>query len=314
MKKTTLLLSFLSIIIFSQFGHSQDVIFSQFENAPLYLNSALTGNYDDQGRVYLNYRRQWATALKSGAHRSGSLGLDSKIAVGKKRSVGYGISTFLDRAGEVNFGTNQFNLHSSLIQKIGNVEKAHHSIALGVKLGFSRLRIIEDGTNYIDISPGIVWSYFSNARFSFQVGSSIDHINRPNISFSQTGTFRLYGRFNLHGNIEIPILKKISVVPSFLFSRQGPHEQLTFGSDCKYLFKSNNRYNPFTAMNIGFFGRAGLDYKDERTINTVIFRTSFETKAMSFGLSYDSFISNYRTNFGGPSIELSLGYKFGNRK
>lgn len=55
---------FLVVSIFNAcVSYAQDVQFSQFYNAPLYLNPALTGT-SHSSRAILNYRNQWPTAGK----------------------------------------------------------------------------------------------------------------------------------------------------------------------------------------------------------------------------------------------------------
>ena len=285
---------------------SQDLVFSQFENAPLNLNSALTGNFDGKARTNFNYRNQGITGTTSAAYKSGALSFDTKKDLGNNRTIGYGFSAMIDRAGSLNFGTNHLNFYASIIQNFGDVTKSHHSIAIGVGNGLDRFQFGRDKILYFDMSTGIVWSYFSNSRFCFQIGSSINHVNRPDISFNPMVENQIYRRVNVHGNVEIPIVKKMSLIPSFLYATQGPHEEVMFGLQSKHLFTAQNRYNPFSSMKFGLFGRAGTDFTGSRKINSYIFRLSAETKTFQIGLSYDYFII---APLG--AVEIMLGYKFG---
>ncbi len=56
-----------SILIFTGQSNAQDPRFSQFFSAPQLLNPALTGVFDGEYRVNINYRNQWNSILdKSG--------------------------------------------------------------------------------------------------------------------------------------------------------------------------------------------------------------------------------------------------------
>ena len=43
---------------------AQDAVYTQWENMPLTINPALTGNFDGLLRLRAQYRNQWASILK----------------------------------------------------------------------------------------------------------------------------------------------------------------------------------------------------------------------------------------------------------
>ena len=102
---------------------------------------------------------------------------------------------------------------------LGNPNNLHHSIAIGLNVGLTTSKIdfenaqwpggmpptdINEKTNFTDVSVGLLWQYRSNTHFSFNLGSALHHLNRPNVSFSDSSVSKLYQRFNLHGHVEIP--------------------------------------------------------------------------------------------------------------
>lgn len=302
MKNLTIAISFFFLMTIS-IG-AQDVIFSQYDHAAIYLNSALTGNFEGKLRGSMILKDTRLNSLGS-FYRTGLLSIDSKSSLGNNRTIGYGISTIIDRAGSSNFGSNQFHLNSSIIQNFGKSVNSNHSIALGVDFGLVRRQFLDLYNYYFDFSPGVVYSYSRNSTFSLQVGASIHHINRPNIAFSSVFEDKLYSRVNVHSNLEIAVYKGFSIVPSFLFVDQGPHNSIFSGSQFKYKFNTDNQKNPFSSLAIGLMNQSGRNYLNKLVSNGYILRTTIETEKARVGLSYD-FTKIYRR-----SIEMSLQYRFG---
>ena len=115
---------------------------------------------------------------------------------------------------------------------------------------------LNDKTNFADISGGLLWQYKSNTHFSFTLGSALHHLNEPNVSFYDSSFVSLNYRFNLHGTIEIPLVQKLSIIPSFLFSSQGPSEQLLYGLNSRwYLNAQDQNY-----VQLGFFAKSTNNY------------------------------------------------------
>ena len=270
------------------------------------MNSALAGNFDGKGRASLHYREQWRSALQAGAYKTGALSFDSKALIGDKSAIGFGFSSLIDRAGDINLGTNQLNMHGSFIQKFGDSKAAHHSLAFGTGIGLSRYRTDFEGVNYLDLSSGLIWEYVTKYRFSFQLGTAIHHLTRPDIILPNFGEKTFYRRYTIHGKAELPITKKISAIPSFRFVNQGPSEILMAGTDARFLRNVENKYLPIRFVNVGVFATVGEDFTGNRRLNSIVFRSTIEAKILTFGFSYDYYIS-------APSgaFEFMLGYKFG---
>ncbi|MBK7096945.1 MAG: PorP/SprF family type IX secretion system membrane protein [Saprospiraceae bacterium] len=315
--KNILQLILISILLISSSNiKSQDLFFSQFENAPLNLNPGLTGNFDGKARFFFNYRNQWPSILKDYSPKTGSLSIDSKFVIGIANNIGVGINTVVDRSGSLNYQTNQYNFLSSIIHNFGDGQNADHSISFGIKFSLVNQKIDWENASwpgetdppelynskirYLNISSGVVWQYHSDSRFSLQLGSSIHNINKPNISFHKLNEHNLTIGFSLHGHSEVPVIRNVSLVASFLFSKQGPFDIIVIGLNSKWYFKPDNFTN---FLQIGLYGKSGKDYSGKRSFNTYVLTAMLELNRFSVGFSYDHFLQ-----IDDGAYELSIGY------
>ena len=320
MKSTLHLIAFSIFILLSTNIDSQDVFFSQYENTPLNLNPSLTGNFDGKARLFLNYRNQWPSLLKQASYKTGSISLDSKFKIGNSSKLGLGFNTLFDRAGNLNFESNRLNFLTSIMHDFIKTKNSYHSISLGFNFSFinqqfdiekakfpgqkDSLEEYNSKIHFFDFSTGLSWDYKSNSRLSFQLGASINNINRPNISFGKSNEHKLNVRFNLHGNSELPLFKEFSLIPSFMYISQGNYDILTLGLATKWYFKPESFSNYFQ---IGIQGRKYNDYSGKSRFNTYILTAIIDLKAFSIGLSYDHFL-----NIDDGAYELSIGYIISN--
>jgi type IX secretion system PorP/SprF family membrane protein len=318
MNKKSILIALAVFFIATSKALAQDPVFTQWENMPLYFNPALTGNFDGVLRFRAIYRDQWGSILKGLSYKTSAISADYKFSGGSARKISVGAFGTLDKAGSLNSSNKAINFSTSVIQNLGNPDHSHHSIALGLNVGLANQKIDVDnlqwpgggGTpptdikgkiNFTDVSAGLLWQYRSSTHFSFQLGSALHHLNQPNVSFYKDGVVRLYHRFNLHGNVEIPLAPKLSMVPSFLFSSQGPSEQLLFGFNSKYYLKS---LNP-NFVQLGLFAKASNNYNG-RAINVYVLSAAVELNSILFGFSLDHF-PELESN----AYEFSVGYTIG---
>lgn len=294
---------FLSLIIFSiNTLRSQDLIFSNFNNAPLYLNPALTGNFEGKARINYNFKNLWNSTLQSRNYRYTAVSLDSKINLGKNQ-IGYGVSADFDKIGEnIDYGTQKFNLHSAYIFNFGDKEKAHHSISIGGSFAYGAVGFVGQKSEFVDLSAGAVWKYVVKPRLNFELGSSIFHFNTPDLSPIPTYSNNLYERLNIHGLAEFPVTQRVSILPSFLVAFQGPHESLIFGSEAKVVLgnKADSQY-PF--IKLGAFGNGGTNSAGTREFTSYTATTTFETRDIKLGLSL------YSKSTENTAFEVTAGLK-----
>lgn len=318
MKNNSILIALAVLFLATSKAIAQDPVFTQWESMPLYFNPALTGNFDGVLRFSAKYRDQWGSFIQEHSYQTSAISADYKFSGGGARKVSVGAFGTLDKAGSLNSSNKAINFSTSVIQNLGNPDHSHHSIALGLNVGLANKKIdlanlqwpggmtptdLKEKTNFTDVSVGLLWKYRSNTHFSSQLGSALQHLNQPDVSFYNNSVSRLYYRFNLHGIVELPLAPKFSMVPSFLFSSQGPSEQLLFGFNSKYYLKS---LNP-NFVQLGLFAKASNNYNG-RAINVYVLSAAVELNSFLFGFAVDHF-QELESN----AYEFSLGYIIGRR-
>ena len=308
----------LSVIFFSSSKVlAQDAAYTQWENMPLHINPALTGNFDGLLRLRAKYRDQWRSLLKDNSYKTSAASVEYKFSNGTTRKISVGALCYKDKAGSLDFKNNAINFSTSVVQNLGDPDQILHSIAIGLNVGLANRKIdydnaqwpggppptdLNEETNFADVSAGLLWDYRTITHFSFQLGSAWLHMNKPNIAFSDTIVEKLYQRFNLHGNVEIPLMHTFSIVPSFLYWSQGPTDQLLFGF--------NNRWYPKSSspnfVQLGIFTKATKNYSGTTDVNVYVLSATVEINPFLVGFSFDRF-QNVESN----AYEFSVGYTFG---
>ena len=317
MKNKSILIVLTVFFIASAKALAQDAVFTQWENMSPYFNPALTGTFDGILRFRAKYRNQWRSLLKDNSYKTSAISAEYKFPPGSVRKISVGILGIRDQSGSLDFRNNAVHFSTSVLQKLGNPDHIHHSIGFGLNVGLITNKIdyenahwpggtppldINDKTNFADVSAGLVWQYESNTYFSFQLGSALHHLNRPNVSFSDTSVNRLYHRLNLHGHVEIPLVHSFSIVPSFLFSDQGPSEQLLFGFNNRWYPKP--RYPNY--VQLGIFAKTTKNYSGTTAVNIYVLSATVEINSFLVGFSFDRF-QHVESN----AYEISVGYTFG---
>lgn len=249
----SLLMTFLSLEL-----SAQDPVFSQFYNAPLHLNPALTGNTFGP-KIAINYRNQWPSL--PWAYVSYNASYDQFF---KKYNSGFGISVLSDDAGDGIFKTNKISLDYAYAIKISR--NNYLKIGLEPTLSQSRLNwsklIFSD---QIDGSTGVVTPGGSNLpgteiepdntnrlffdfavggvyyNPNFYVGASVKHLTAPDIQYINSGKSETIKgiplRVSAHvgGQIYIPSLNikknKAYFAPQLLYTHQGPFNHLILGGN-----------------------------------------------------------------------------------
>ena len=240
MKKIYFIFAFIfttHVILSGVKGFSQDFHLSQYDEAPLNLNPALTGLYNGTFRIHSHYRSQWAyidnhpfsTALLSGEQHL------KKIAVGGQIAD--------QRAGTGSYDVLGLQLSAAYDQAIDSL-KIHH-ISIGVQAGFDYKSVnmskLAFGSQYVstnggsfdnslssgepnlnqsifipDLNLGLLYYYAKNAsRINPFIGITAFHLTNPKESFLSENN-KLPMRFIVHGGCKINIAKTLQLVPKFL--------------------------------------------------------------------------------------------------
>jgi len=300
--------------------HAQDPQFSQFYNAPLYLNPGFTG-ITPQQRVVLNHRLQWPNLPQAYS----TYAVSYEMFIGEIKS-GVGLMITTDLQGSSGWRTSNAGLLYSYKLRINQ----DWVVSPGIIFGYGQQSVGDNlilgdeldtgvdtsdpdinrlGTeNYFDVGSGLV---LYNRQLWF--GFSAYHINRPNQSVLG-GESRLPMKINVHAGMRIPLKQGLKtsgnvdyLTPSFVYRHQGPFQQLDVG--LQY------HIDP-VAIGVWYRGipvpRSFKMENEEVSGNlqdALAFILSLRFGNFQFGYSYDFTISDLGTSTGGAH-EISIIYEF----
>ncbi len=317
---------------------AQDIHFSQFYLSPLNLNPAMTGVFNCEHRLTVNYRNQWAGVIGANAYNTGSASYDRRIAVGRDDYFGAGVSLYSDVAGSSRFGTSQARVSFAYTKKIGGRRKVGHYLSIGADGGITQRRVsvgelqwptqVTNGQfdptrpgetinnpdfTYADLSGGLFW--FSNLgnRKSIHGGVALHHLNQANVSFLGRQE-SLLSRLTIHAGGEWPINNKVSLRPDLVFLSQGPHRQINAGTSLRFALGPTSR--GAQTEELGQFFQIGAWYRLGNNVDggihsdaiILVSRIEFD-QGYSIGFSYDYNVSQLSAAAAGNgSFELSFQY------
>lgn len=304
---------------------AQDVQFSQFYAAPLYLNPALTGA-SELTRVGVNYRNQWPGLDQN--FNSYSAYIDHYIF---DYNSGIGLIFNGNKESLANLSTNEIGLSYAYRLKLG--EDLYFRIG-GQASYMQRDAFFSDlvfGTQ-IDIVNGTIGGITDelngiplDSRYSFMdysfggmfyskkiwLGVSAHHISEPNVSFLEGQISKLPMKLSAQGGIKFDLAggrrnyfthayAERSVSFAFNYKQQDPFSQLDVGAQ---LF--------LDPLVLGIWYR-GMPTKNELPNNESfigLVGVSLEN-GLDVGYSYDMTISKLGQRNSGGAHEISLTYTF----
>ncbi len=311
---------------------AQDIHFSQFYMSPLTLNPACAGAFKDVDAT-LNYRNQWGSV--SSPYKTMEAAVDLRAFQKKWKSgfLGLGLNVYNDVAGDGNLTTTMVDLSLAGHVRIDN----HQLLSAGVQGGFGQSSIqvsnlswdnqwngfeynsqLPSGETfknqsflYPDVGAGVLYQYnkgemyvSGNDNLQSDIGFSVSHINQPMQTFYASSTDQLYMKYTLHGNMTFGLKNTpLSLMPGFVFYRQGPTQEIMVGSLVKYTLKEDSKYTGYVK---GASIALGAYY---RWNDAVVISSLMEFANYAIGVSYDVNVSDLRTASNGlGGIELALRY------
>lgn len=291
---------------------AQDVEFSQYFHAPVYMNPALAGTSYGP-KVNLNYRNQWPGYNK--AFISTAVSFDQ---YSPKLHGGIGLNMVFDRAGNGVYNT--FRISGAYAYQVSSDKL---SIRIGIEPGFQQktlktndltfadminpiygftdengvanatLEIIPDANTvqYFDFGAGA-----SIMNDNFYLGFAARHLTVPNESFRDEAIVELPMRFSGHGGWIKEFNKQGNYVsyfsPNFMFVNQGKFNQLNAGATISVSYFSLGAYFRHTFSNSdALIMMLGVEYKFVKAV-----------------YSYD--ITMSKAGNGANASELSLVFDF----
>ncbi|MGM0943785.1 MAG: PorP/SprF family type IX secretion system membrane protein [Bacteroidota bacterium] len=319
------ILGMLLLVGIGLISKAQDVQYSQFYAAPLYLNPALTGA-SELTRIGVNYRNQWPGLDYS--FNSFSAYIDHYIF---DYNSGIGLIFNANREGLANLSTNEIGLSHAYRLRIsedtyfrlgGQVSYMQRDAFFSDLVFGSQIDIINGGVNGItDELDGVpIDSRYSFFDFAFGgmfytkniwLGASAHHLTEPNVSFVEGQVSRLPMKLSLQGGIKFDLtggrrdyfthaFQERAISFAFNYKQQDPFNQLDIGTQI-YL-------DPLV---LGLWYR-GLPTKNELPNNESVIAlvgVSLPT-GLDIGYSYDVTVSKLNQRNSGGAHEVSVTYSF----
>jgi type IX secretion system PorP/SprF family membrane protein len=299
---------------------AQDATFSQFYNAPLYLNPAMTGTTKGH-RFIANYRNQWPAIPATFV--TYAISYDVNFT---EWNSGFGFQANTDKAGVMGLRSTSFNLLHSYRIKINKEWEIRSGLSFGYarrNLDYSRLvfgdQLLGDEntpsaepfnadtfTDYFDFSSGA----FLHSK-NYWLGFAAHHINKPDQSVTENHSY-LPIRYVLHGGARFAtyngVFKKervLNIAPAFLYKKQDRFDQLDLGM--------HFYYEPFMT-GIWYRGLPVLKKDNENfSHDAITVLIGFKLKEFNVGYSYDLTVSKLGASSGGAH-EVSLSYEIPRKK
>ncbi len=303
------------VLLIGSVGYAQDPQFSQYYQAPLYLNPGFTG-ITQQQRVAINHRLQWPNLPQAFATYSASYDIWVD-----ELSSGFGILATTDKMGSAGWRTTTVGLNYSYKVRLNDKIVFSPGLYFGYGInGLDRSKLkLGDGLEFNGVSLDPDLQRLGNQQYfdfgsgflfyskSLWVGAAFTHMNQPNLSILNS-TSRLPMKTTIHGGARIPLyngprtFNKVSyLTPSFIYRIQGPISQMDVGM--------NYHIDP---VSIGIWYRGKPFQKNLiGTVNqdALIFNLGLYLKSLTIGYSYDFSVSGLSTASGGAH-EISMVYEF----
>ena len=335
MKHTYKLLFLLLVLNINSIA--QEFNFTQYGVTPIYLNPANTGVMNRDVRAGITYRDQGRTVSKS--YSSVAAAVDFAIYPKSKGTDFWGVGILATRhsQGFFDFNTVTFNVAGSYTKSLNAGGSSF--LSFGFTGGFaqqsrtdalntltwdnqwnanrykfdSSLPTNEDNLtfsgrrnfNYADFGAGALYNGVISSAVQVNAGVAVGHLNRPNISFSNSVQAKKNQKIALHGTAEIAsgFDSKIRIVPTFLYLRQGPQQMINIGVFTKFVLGINSKYTEFRKES-SF--SAGLQYRVKDAISPMI---KYEVYSYTIAAAYDVTVSSLKnTNNSVGAFELTFIY------
>ncbi|SEQ81687.1 type IX secretion system membrane protein, PorP/SprF family [Pedobacter rhizosphaerae] len=301
-------------------GAAQDHIYSQFYNAPIYLNPALTGQFEGDIRFNALYRNQWTGLASDFSYMTASGDLNL-------HNINSGVGLIFNRSSEGTAYLLKNNIAASYSYIIGGDDFA---LSFGLQGGITNQKLNWDKLVFgdqIDISSGYIPGSISGAerpsvdsRYyfdanaganlvygKFMIGAAAHHLNKPDESLSGFQA-KLPMRISANVSYQITLIPDqydrdgSYLIPSIVAYKQKNVMSYSFGTQFKY-----------KGVNAGiWFRNDGNSNGNDAVVFSVIFdifnrRTNGEK--FRLGISHDATTSKINYSNTGGTSEVGLGYE-----
>lgn len=329
------LLIFLFSLLLVMQGRSQDPHFSQFYNAALQVNPALTGVFNGHFRVAANYRNQWSSILGGDAFRTIAAGADMRYKVFQDDYFTFGFAALQDQAGAGQLRQSRGGLNLGFMKQLagGKYRTNDQYLSFGLQGGFGQYsldygnfwfsnqynsgteavdptlpsnELIGQNSNlFLDISAGLLYYALFDEDASVYAGGTIAHANRPKISFVEGSDESLYTKYVIHAGGQVPFNDNFSMLPGAMIALQGPSQETVFGTNLRYT--NHDWYE--VAVRAGMWARLANKLDSGVNLDALIYSFILEVERWNLGVSYDvNHSSLKKASLSRGGVEISLIY------
>ena len=306
---------------FMSVGKAQDLHYSQFYNAPLVVNPALTGIFKGDKRVSISLRDQWRSVPVPWS--TFTLGYDQKVYLDKNPSLFLGLGGFFnyDQQGDSKLNLGSINLSGS----ISKIISSKHIVTGGLTLGYANKGYNTDaltwdnqfsngtfnaGTasgesfnferiGYIETALGLNYRYQKSTRTKMDIGVGAWHLTTPEDQFyNRSNVQELPIRLSIYGIGNVKLADKIDLEVDLMVQDQASYEEIIFGAYLDFYLDQDRGEEKNLHIGAGY-----------RTSGAIYPKIALEWQKRFFvALSYDIDLSdfNQHTNYrGGPEIHFN---------
>lgn len=309
---------------------SQDLHLSQYQDAKLLLNPALTGDYDGEYRVHLQHRSQWASILKNPFKTEffsfdksfkrelkrlhlGIYALNYRAGVGKfnllniMASGSYEVTIDPSNRQHLIFGTqvgmvqNSFDVNSfTFDNQFTSAHGGSFDQSINSGENFQKTSVIKPDVNfgvhylYQNRFNYFNYSVYKGATYNPYAGIVTYHLTQPSLTFSEVKN-KLYRRYFMYAGCKIKVNTPICIEPSIIYMRQLNVNEFQI-SETTYYYEKNYK--------IFFYATMNLRPKDAFIVSLGAIYGSYK-----FGVAYDINTSPLKAvTHSKGAFEISLTY------
>jgi len=303
------------LIVMSFTSKAQDIHFSQYYMNPIYLNPALTGNFEGDWRFTANQKSQWRSVSRP--YNTLALSAENKEEL-LLPGLYHALNFYHDAAGDGNLRTIELNLTNAY--QLYLTSDSIHSITTGFQIGFNHKSLdlsklnfdnqfngytfdanlptneiltLEKYTN-LNFSLGVLYSYKPEKRKEIVGGIGWFNITKPQQSFLGNSTIERDQRVVIHAKGVYPLNYELDLMPGFFTQFQGKYKEIVVGANVRYLYKDKK------GEYIAPYG--GLWFRNKDAINVVI---GGYYNNWNGGISYDINLSKLN-----PASKIRGGLEF----
>lgn len=302
--------------------NGQDFHYSQFYNAPLSFNPALTGIFNGDERIAGSLRDQWRSVPVPWFNFS--VGYDRKFYPKKSNKGFFGAGAYFnyDSQGDSRLKLSNINLSGSYTRLLNS----NHLLTIGALLGYSTRAFDPSGLTwdrywdpqrfvvnsglgsgetfdyerfgFLETGLGLNYRWQKTTRTKLDLGIGGFHLTTPKAKYStNTVNQSLPIRLSLYGIYSRELTEKMDLQLDILYQKQNAYDELLFGGYLNF-YLNQQRGKEFQF-------RVGAGYRTRKAIYP---KVGFEFNNFFVSASWDIYLDEFSKEHGGGGPEIHLRY------